>query len=338
MSRRETRSLPFNIFLSSKDRLADERAAAESAIADINMIPVRVETTTWFATPIPDEYLHQVQRCQMVILLLAPVDTATVTPDYYRYVREEIDLAFLLGKTVLLFIRDNRQSSAQDEFLESVQYKVFSQRFSDTTELYRLVQLSVLNELVRRYTHDPLLFKGRRQFGDFSAGFVRETHARLVVSQDTPTLLFGPRVGLHYERALYDAILDVVRRSAQSGSPDVTILFNMEKTERELRDRADEYEPDRFSEYCEVLRPLISDRFAVVAAPNDTMPYLVVDNRYAIGQSVGKRTLVMVNESPFICKELCEIAKTHSSEQPGRGVEIFADMVAAVEKRRSGPT
>ena len=321
------KALPFNVFISSKDELVDERAAVESAVLDLNLIPVRVETSTWLATPMPDEYLQQIRKSQLVVLVLAPVQATTVTKDYYKYVRAEVDLAFAEGKTVLLFVRRGSGSQEQDELLSHIQHKVFAREFADTSELYLLVRLSVLNELVRRYSTEPFLFKNRRYFYEFAATFVPSAHIRLVVSQLTPIILLGPRRQLPYENLLYEALMEVVKRSSAGPGPEVTIIYNETRTAHELRDNSSQYHVDRFSEYCGNLRRFVSERASIAAGPDDLIPFVVVDHRYAVGQAVGRRTIVIVNEGAQICTELCEIAKTYATDPPEAGIDRFEQLV-----------
>lgn len=315
-------------FISSKDNLHDERAAVEEAILDLDLTPVRVETSTWLATPMPDEYLQQVRRSQMVVLLLAPTNTLAAGYDYYKYVEAEVDLAFSDGKTVLLFVRFGLTSQAQDHFLASVQHKVFSRQFNDTSELYRLVRLSVLNELVRRYSTEPLLFKNRRDFYSFSAKFVRAANVRLVVSQLTPILLLGPRARLPYETLLYDALVEVATRAMKTGSPTVTIIYNESSTAAELKQNSDQYDISRFSEYCEIMRGLVGDRVSVVVGPAETIPFVVVDNQYAVGQSVGRRMIVITDAGAEICNELCDMAQVYAADPPDAGIDCFERLLA----------
>jgi len=325
------KSLPFNVFVSSKDELIDERAAVESAVSDLGLVPVRVQTSTWLATPMPDEYLEQVRKSQLVVLILAPMNTLSVGRDYYKYVRAEVDLAFSEGKSVLLFVRSTSQSQEQDEFLSAVQHKVFARHFSDTSELYALVRLSVLNELVRRYSTEPFLFKNRRHFYEFAATFVRSARIRLVVSQLTPIVLLGPRRQLAYEKVLYDSLIDVATRSASGQGPEVTLIYNEKQTAHELRENMRQYDAERLSTYCKTIRILVGDRVAVVAGPDDTIPFVVVDYKYAVGQGVGRRTIVIVNEGAQICTELCEIAKTYATDPPEAGIHRFEQLIRDTE-------
>ena len=320
--------IPFRIFISSKDILVDERAAVEAAIADLNMVPVRVETTTWLATPLSHEYLHQIRQCQLVVLVLAPVDTSIAGANYYQYVKAEIYLAFAEGKKVLLFVRIGKTSAQQDEFLQSVQPRVFACHFTNAIDLLRLTKLSILHELVRQYSSEPFLFTGRRQFYEFITTLIQKTQTRLIISTLTPIFLLGPRKNLYYEQLLYDRILDVVRRSSQPGGPEIVLLYNRGQTENELKYRSDGYNSDRFIDYCQRLQPFVSERCAVAAGPEETIPYVVVDNNFAIGQGFGSSILVTASESVITCNALHGSAKEYAAEPPHQGIEHFLRLVA----------
>lgn len=289
----------------------------------------------------PDEYLHQVRKSQLVVLLLAPVDTLAVGVDYYKYVQAEVDLAFAEGKKVLLFVRAGRQSEAQDRFLTSVKHKVFLRYFADTSELSRLVRLSILNELVRRYASEPFLFKNRKDFYEFAATFVRAARVRLVVSQLTPTVLLGPRSRLPYETLLYEALLEVAGRAGPPDGPTVTIVYNEAATNVELRDSRSLYNSRQFNAYCKAIRQLVGERVSVVAGAGDMIPFVVVDNQYAVGQSVGRRMIVIVNESAQIAGELCEMAQVYAADPPDAGIDCFERLMSGATRpadKRMEPT
>ena len=91
----------------------------------------------------------------------------------------------------------------------------------------------------------------------------------------------------------------------------VTLIYNALATEAELQ-RSSADTGGCYHEYCSLIRSLVNRRLTVVAGPADTIPYVVVDNRYAVGQSGGSRMILIVNEGAKVCNDLCELSQVYA--------------------------
>ncbi|MBZ5694477.1 MAG: DUF4062 domain-containing protein [Acidobacteriia bacterium] len=324
--------LRFPIFLSSKDSLVDERASVAEAIEDLYLNADRVETDRWLATPIPDEYVQQVRRCEMVILILAPVDTSSVHADYYKFVQAEIDVAISEGKPLLVFIRKGTYPPEADSFVDSIRKMGFSRVFENSSQLYHLATQSIVNEFIRRYSAKPELFTSRKATYDFLGRFIRKVTRRLVLSQLTPTPLLGPRRDHHHEQLLYKEFLAVLKQSTAPAGPEVILLFNEQQTLEELKSRQNDYDAKRFSACCDELLKYTSNRFRVIAAPRETIPYVVVDDKYAFGPVIHNKTLVIAHESAYVSTELYKMANDLAVGSPRHGIDRFREIAQTLQR------
>jgi len=238
----------FNVFISSKDMLKQERGTVERVIRSLDMNPIRTETSEWFATPDSKEYLTRIGNSNIVVLI---VDLAAKIEDvnsarYYQYVKEEVDLAFSLGVPVLAFFKETNEKSRKEinAFVNDVQYKLFSHTFRNSTELSKSVRASLLNELFRKYTYRPALLTSSKKIYKETTSLVNNCKYRLYLSQQTPTLLLGARAGRDYEKDLYNKIKSLITKNKRNRKLEIVLLYDSAKTNAEIENNLENYNPE----------------------------------------------------------------------------------------------
>jgi len=315
------------VFISSKDALGDERATVEDALKAIATLPVRVETPTHVATGVSDEYLQEVLRSHLVVLILelgAPGEDDA--DSYYRYVEAEVDAAFGAGKTVLVFVKETSSSEA-DEFLKKVQKRAFRHDFRDCVQLRESVQASVLNEVYKRYRSAPKVFTSKRETYRWAAGVLGTCTARVHLCQSTPTLLLGPRKQRDYEEKLFREVQELLLRNSESSTPiEIAILFNAEALRTELSERLSDYDVDCMAENISFLRR-VAGQSVYVADADDEVPFVVADHTYLIGYPGKKRFLAVADRSPVVVAELAHLVDHATSTSGQHGIDLFEKLL-----------
>jgi len=316
------------VFISSKDSMSDERATIEKAVSDLKMVPIRRESTKCVATKDFDEYLRQTKEADIVLLLIDENNSHVEDFEkYYKYVKEEINLAFAEGKSVLLFVKEC-SSNPCNKFLDDVQYKVFARKFTNCMELYENAQTSLMNELFRKYKNKPLVVENRRQLYEFCGKYLKATRYKAIICENSPSFLLGPRKQVNHEKEYFHSIYKLLNK-IKNGQIDatVTLIYNIEKTKKELMCNISQYDKSNFGLNCDTLRDIVGNNISVVAADQELVTFFVSDHTYIIGQHFCRHALAIIDNSPEIVNRL-EIMMSGVSDGPAdQGIYTFESIL-----------
>lgn len=317
------------VFISSKDLLGDERATIEKAVADIGIVPIRTESTTWVATRYFDEYLRQTRESDIVVVLLEATSPDVIDLDgYYKYVKEEVDIAFSEGKSVLLFVKETGNDDRINKFLEDVQFKVFSRRFRNCVELYAITQASLLNELFRKYKSKPIFLENRKELYEYCSRFITRTHFKALICENTPSFLLGPRLRVSHEKEYFDGIFSLLRKISRGESQaHAVLIYNIDSTRRELTQNDGRYDEKLFRKNCDELRSLVGPQIRVVGADQEIITFFVSDHTYVIGQHINRRAVILIDNSPEIVNKLEGLTNFFSADAVDQGVLAFEHLL-----------
>lgn len=318
------------VFISSKDYLEDERTTVEKAVSDLHMIPIRTETTYWLATRYLDEYLRQVKKSDIVILLLEESNrNVSDFDEFYKYVKEEIDIAFNRGKAILLFVKQSTNNTQFNEFLTEVKFKVFARKFKTCIELYETVRKSLLYEIYRKYASNPIFIGNRKTLYECTNMYLSKIQYRVFISENTPGCLLGPRKGIQFEKELHNTLFSFLEQVKKKEKKiRIFLLFNINKTKEELQVNKQNYETNLFRENCDRLRSVLSENMAVVGVSEEIVPFIVCDNMYIIGPRLEKRVIALLDNSPEVVKELEKMVNYFTSELNDQGITKFEEILS----------
>lgn len=227
------------VFVSSKSRLQDDRELARGAIDSLGMEAVLVEMEKWVATTNRDEYLEQVRRCDIVLLLLeqnVPEATGAEEEASYRFVAQEIELARRLGKAVLMFVRTSGGGGLPNRTVQSMYDRVYGHRYASLAELAPAIQASLRAEVFQRYRARSRPVVDRAAFYSQAAELVRAAERRIYLGAETPVVIFGPRRRLGFETDFYTAMMDWIESLTDPAKQErrCVIFFNPEALRKEL--------------------------------------------------------------------------------------------------------
>ncbi|MBM3474144.1 MAG: hypothetical protein FJX75_12815 [Armatimonadetes bacterium] len=329
-----------NVFISSKDHLADERQTAAYAVEELGMMPIRSETEFWIATTDPKEYLTQVQQSHVVLLIVEAQPSLKPGEDergYYEYVRGEIEAALREGKAVLMFIREaasGASSSRLDGIVRDMEAYVFPRRFRNCAELRDVIVAGLLSELARRYVEEPDVIVSRRNLYSSAAALVGKTNRRIYLSQETPSLLFGPRRDQREERHFYEECMKWVQ-AAQDGDREreFVLLFNMEDVRREVRDNLYAYDhgPDQMREHLGELKGWVGECLQIVPLEQPVMRFAVCDQVASLWLRIGHHVFGIADRQQSTCNALIQMANEAMQTCSHPGEDFIQELIDQLE-------
>lgn len=246
------------VFVSSKNRLRDDRAAAEEAIREIHMEPILVEMDRWIAATERQEWLAQLRVADLVVLLLEEglrAGDEGGEEDPYRFVQQEIELAAKLGTPLLLFLRAAEAGAPLNPIAEQMYQHAFGRRYQTASELERSLKASLLSEVFGDYRRRSRPLPNRRSFYEEAAMLVRKAQHRVYLGADTPVVFFGPRQRLGFENDFFEGMMDFIRslRLPSGENRECVIFFNEASVRRELAVIRGHYNPKLIGENLRLL-------------------------------------------------------------------------------------
>jgi len=303
-----------NVFISSKDKLDDERLTAAEAVRDLGMNPILSQSHYWVATSDEKEYIRQVQQAHIVILLLEANPEIAEAEDqqmYYRYVREEIDVALAKGRTVLMFIRQRKWEpypEQLDDIIKRMESYVFPRTFHDCVELRTVITSALLSELFDTYVEEPEVIESAHNLYLSAADLIAKAKQRVFLSQATPSLLFGPRTGSRDERLFWEACSAWMKSAATSREKEFVLLFNVEDVRREALTGLRKYDLAIVQQNISDLRKCMGEAVRIVPLNQPVLRFAVFDHKVSLWLRIGQRVFGIAAEQHTTCDALVRMA------------------------------
>lgn len=298
------------VFVSSKNRLRDDRAAAEEAIREIHMQPVLVEMDRWIATTERQEWLAQLRQADLVVLILEEglrSGEESAEADAYRFVEQEIELAAELGTPLLLFLRAAEAGAPLNPLAERMYERAFGRRYQTASELERSLKASLLSEVFGDYRRRSRPLPNRRSFYEEAAGLVRNARKRVYLGADTPVVFFGPRQRLGFENDFFEGMMEFIRslRSPSGKDRECVIFFNQASVRRELALVRRQYDPDLIRDNMRLLDEVWSagGRLQLLPTPGPHT-FALFDDTYVMWIRSGALWSGVTDSSPAVSDHL----------------------------------
>jgi hypothetical protein len=298
------------IFVSSKSRLQDDRELARGAIEELGMEPVLVEMEKWVATTNRVEYLEQVRRCDILLVLLelgSPEANQPGEDAAYRFVAQEIELAQRLGKAVLMFVRTAGGAGEPSRILQAMYDQVFGHKYGSAAELAPAIKASLRAEVFRRYRARSRPVADRAAFYRQAAEQVRGARRRIYLGAETPVVIFGPRKRLGFENDFYVAMMDWIESLTEPANAErrCVVFFNPESVRQEMRLVAVNYDQAlvrrNLERLDEVLRRGGNLQLLPTPGPHSCSLF---DNTYIVWIRSGSRWTGILDDSLEVCDGL----------------------------------
>lgn len=298
--------MSLKVFISSKNRLQDDRAAAERAIADLGLEPARVDLDHGVATARREEWLARLEECDLVVMLLEEAAPAGDPREFYRYVEDELELAEQRGKPVLLFRRAGG-GEPPAELVVASSLRRFPRRYETSIELMDQVRAALLDEICRRYRNRSQAVADREAFYTQAAKLVREAERRVYLGAHTPVVFFGPRRLRGFEEGFHRAMMEWIDSLATpAGSRrECVVFFSREETERELAAVGTVYDPAAVRDNLRRLDRVQRAGGQLHLVPNDgPHTFALFDDTFVMWLRAGAEWFGVQDESRSVCERL----------------------------------
>lgn len=319
-----------NVFISSKDKLEMERDAIEEVLIALNMNPIRAETTKHYATPNSEEYLRQLKKSHIVILLIDLEAQSSDMKKYYQFVKDEINSAFVMGLPVLAFFKITKNLKAIDKFVDEIQYKLFSHKFKTIEELKECVRDSVLNELFRKYVKTPSLLSSSRQIYSETIELMKKCNYRFYLSQQTPTILLGPRKGRQYEKVFHKILFDLIERAKTNNVLELVFVYDSTKTDVELENNIIDYETQEIQNNIFYLKNVFQKNpeinLHIIDRESNVVQFVISDSNYLFGNHTNDIAFAVLDENPLLIKEMDKEIMKITSYPNDSGLNVFESL------------
>jgi tetratricopeptide (TPR) repeat protein len=174
------------VFISSRDKLLDERKTAEKTIYNMGLQPILGDVKSQPPSANNKEWLKLVSASDVTILIIADEDST--------YVKEEIETCISEGKSVLV-LRKNREIDTDEQlekFLEEMYQYAFVSDFTTCTELADKVWEGILIELSKKYREKGEIIVGSVRMFKKAVELIRSAKKQLFLIVRTPPYLIPP--------------------------------------------------------------------------------------------------------------------------------------------------
>jgi hypothetical protein len=313
-------SQQLKIFVSSKTRLREERAAAQQAIEELHMVPVLVDMESWIASTEPEEWLAQLRECDLMVLILEegldPKDAGREA-ELYRFVEQEIDLAASLGKPLLLFLRTADPGEPRTQLAERMFGRTYGRRFDTVVELGRALQEAILSEVFRRYRTRSVAVPNREAFYVAAADLARKAQRRVYLGAETPVVFFGPRKRLGFENDFFEATMEFIAglREATGRDRECVVFFNEASVRRELSLVRQHYDPELIVRNLQLLDEVWRSGGRLQLLPTlGPHTFALFDDTYIVWIRSGPLWFGTRDRSPEVCEGLQKLVHRMAEE------------------------
>lgn len=333
-------SQKLKVFVSSKNRLRDERAVTRRAVEQLHMTPVLIEMDRWIASTDKEEWLAQLRDTDIVVLLLDESAEATggvPEEEFYEFVDQEIDLAEDLGKSVLLFLRAAPPGDARSQLVEKTFGSRFPRRYEDVVELADAVQEALLSELFKRYRRRSTVVPNREQFYEAAADLVRKAERRVYLGAATPVVFFGPRKRVSFEKEFFAEMMAFATRMEEEpgGERELVVFFNEDEVRRELGQLHRHYDPALAVENLSHLTRVWKVNSRLRLLPTRGLhTFAIFDDTYIAWLRSGPLWFGIRDRSPEVCDGLGKLvhdmgeqalAESRPTTDPRHWLELFRE-------------
>lgn len=174
------------IFISSREKLLDERTTVERTIHSMGLQPILGDVKSQVPSADSNEWLDLVRKSDITILIIAHEDSP--------YVREEIETCISEGKSVLVLRKDEEtdMDESLEKFLEEMYQYAFVSDFTTCTELADKVRDGIIIEVSKRYIEKGEIIVGSVRMFEKAFEIIRSAKKQLFLIVRTPPYLIPP--------------------------------------------------------------------------------------------------------------------------------------------------
>jgi len=133
---------------------------------------------------------------------------------------------------------------------------------------------------------------------------------------------------IKYEMELYLLLQELITKQQKEKKLELNFIFDEEKTDHEIENNVDDYDPNYFRKNIDFLRKNMNDNIVVIQQPADVVPFVICDHYYLFGNSMKKNAYAILDCNPFLIKELQrDLNKIVSAQKNDSGIGFFQNVI-----------
>lgn len=213
-------------------------------------------------------------------------------------VTNEINIAIERGIPVIPLLKANQTSSgfhaspSAKKFLDKYPFLLLDERlyFHKKEEFSNLLKERLWRLVKEKFEKFPIFTENRSRFYEEALSLINKKPRRIILVQQTSTLILGPRKGCTEEINFYNKLFAWLENNCLE---KFFHLFSWEKTANEIKKRPHEYDIKKSLQKIKhllKLKPVCRMRFTSDALT----PILIINNSIAIGTIIGKEKYSLV--------------------------------------------
>lgn len=247
-----------------------------------------------------------------------------------KVVKDECDLALSLGLPIitLLWTENGKITPATKRLMKAISKATFEKDcscFGNCEELYGAIQERLAAYEAERMITTAEFVPQHAQIYTISEKIIQSAKKRIILCQQTSSVILGPRTGVKHERDFYKKLTDWIK----SAGKDMEFLhiFSYQKTKDELKNNTYSCSTakDELLKICNNSNNKIS--FVIRSTMDSVMPCIICDNNLIVPFELGKQEYNLY--LPHYITDGASISKIVADIQGIQGDLLFSSDSAA---------
>lgn len=204
-----------------------------------------------------------------------------------KVVKDECNIALSLGLPIitLLWTENGKITNDTKKFMKTISKATFEKEcscFVNCEDLYKAIQRRLTAYETERMITTAKFIPQHSQIYTTSEKIINNAKKRIILCQQTSTLILGPRSGVKHEQDFYEKLTNWIK----SASKDMEFLhiFSFQKTKDELKNNAYNCSKAK-SELLKICKNNLS--LVIRSTTEDIMPCVICDNNLIVPFKLG---------------------------------------------------
>lgn len=299
----------------------DYRSAACKAAEDMGYYVYRNPENKGSTQKEFEEFLKS--KRPIFVLLVGQVKSTVV--------KKECKLALSLGLPIipLLWTENGKITDTTEKLMKSISKATFEKDcscFGNCEDLYEAIQTRLIAYEAERKITTAKFIPQHSQIYIYSEKIIENAKKRIILCQQTSSMMLGPRLGVGHEQDFYEKLTNWIKNASKD--MEFVHVFSYQKTKEELN--SSDYNCLKAkSELLELLKIRHNKTSLVIRSTNDSiMPCVICDNNLIMPFKLGLQDYNMF--LPHYITDGVSILQIVADIQGIKGDLLFSSDLAAL--------
>lgn len=248
-----------------------------------------------------------------------------------KVVKAECNLALSLGLPIitLLWAENGNITAATTKLINAISKTTFQKDcscFSNCEELYEAIQKRLAAYEAKRMITTAKFVPQHAQIYTTSKEIIQLAKKRIILCQQTSSVMLGPRAGVKHEQDFYDELTEWIKKAGKD--MEFLHIFSRQKTKAELNNNTyncSTAKDDLLKICSKKTSPSFS--FVIRSTMDSVMPCIICDNNLIVPFELGKQEYNLY--LPHYITDGASISKIVADIQGIKGDLLFSSDSAA---------